>query len=161
MARTSPLSQVESTAALVAEEEQAEKGITRRRLLRDGGALVGAAVLAGRFAPLGRSAAAPSIAIVGGGLAGLTCAYRLRQAGVAATLYEGSNRLGGRCWTGRGDFLDGQIYEHGGELIDSGHFELKHLVQELGFSSTTSFRPRQTAPTCSATSTGSPTPQSR
>src|SRR3954465_13710804 len=30
------------------------------------------------------------VAIVGGGLAGLTCAYRLRQAGVIATVYEGN-----------------------------------------------------------------------
>jgi monoamine oxidase len=37
------------------------------------------------------------------------------------------------CWTGRGDFLDGQIYEHGGELIDNGHIAMKQLVQELGF----------------------------
>jgi monoamine oxidase len=70
--------------------------------------------------------------VVGGGLAGLTCAYRLRQAGVTATVHEASTRLGGRCWTGRGEFADGQIYEHGGELIDNGHLEIKHLVQELG-----------------------------
>ncbi len=133
MARTPLIGQIERTAALVAEEAAAAGGVTRRRFLRDTGAIAGAAVLAGRFAPLGRGAAAPNIAIVGAGLAGLTCAYRLRRAGVTATVYEGSTRIGGRCWTGRGDFSDGQIYEHGGELIDSGHLELKHLVQELGF----------------------------
>jgi len=30
----------------------------------------------------------PRIAIIGGGTAGLTCAYRLAQAGVNATIYE-------------------------------------------------------------------------
>jgi monoamine oxidase len=51
---------------------------------------------------------------------------------VLADVYEASGRVGGRCWTGRGDFADGQIYEHGGELIDNGHIEVKHLAQELG-----------------------------
>lgn len=107
-------------------------GVTRRRFLRDTAVLAGSAVLAGRFAPSGRGAGSPTVAIVGGGLAGLTCAYRLRQAGVTATVYEGSTRLGGRCWTGRGDFAGGQIYERGGELIDNGHIAIKQLVQELG-----------------------------
>ena len=41
-------------------------------------------------------------------------------------------RLGGRCWTRRGDFADNQIAEHGGELIDQGHTEIRQLAQELG-----------------------------
>ena len=39
----------------------------------------------------------------------------------ASTLHEASDRIGGRCWTLRGAFADGQIAEHGGELIDTGH----------------------------------------
>src|SRR5206468_4224104 len=74
----------------------------------------------------------PRIAIVGAGLAGLTCAYRLRQAGVIATVYEGNTRLGGRCWSLRGAFNDGQVAERGGELIDQYHKEIRQLVQELG-----------------------------
>jgi len=74
---------------------------------------------------------APRIAVVGAGLAGLTCAYRLQQAGYVAQVYEASGRIGGRCYTGRGDFADGQIYEHGGELIDTRHRELRRLAQEL------------------------------
>src|SRR5205085_2269245 len=66
-------------------------------------------------------------------LAGLVCAYRLQQAGFAAQVFEASGRIGGRCFTGRGDFADGQIYEHGGELIDNGHIDLKQLAGELGF----------------------------
>jgi monoamine oxidase len=72
------------------------------------------------------------IAIVGAGLAGLTCAYRLRERGVIATVYEASNRLGGRCWTRRGDFAAGQVAEHGGELIDQSHSHIRHLAQSLG-----------------------------
>lgn len=75
----------------------------------------------------------PRIAIVGAGLAGLTCAYRLHQAGVAATVYEARDRVGGRCWSAPG-IVDGQIAEHGGELIDRTHEHLLALVRELGLS---------------------------
>jgi monoamine oxidase len=72
------------------------------------------------------------IAIVGAGLAGLTCAWRLQQQGVSATVYEANTRLGGRCWTRRSDFAAGQIAEHGGELIDQLHVHIRQLAQSLG-----------------------------
>ena len=81
---------------------------------------------------LGRKPSPSSVAIVGAALAELTCAYRLAQAGVWATAYEANTRVGGRCWTRRGDFADGQIAEHGGELIDQGHTAIRQLAQELG-----------------------------
>jgi protoporphyrinogen/coproporphyrinogen III oxidase len=47
-----------------------------------------------------------SIAIIGGGITGLTAAFRLRRAGVPVTLYEASNRVGGVIQTTcRGGFL--------------------------------------------------------
>jgi monoamine oxidase len=79
-----------------------------------------------------RAATSPAVVVVGAGLAGLTCAYRLKQAGYRAQVHEASTRLGGRCWSDRGFFADGQVYEHGGELIDQGHNQLRSLVQELG-----------------------------
>lgn len=84
----------------------------------------------GRFARAAYSATQPEIAVVGAGLAGLTCAYRLQQAGLAAKVYESSMRIGGRCWTIH-DF-DPLVGEHGGELIDQGHTQLRQLAQELG-----------------------------
>jgi len=36
------------------------------------------------------------IAIVGAGIAGLTAALTLQDAGLACTIYESSNRIGGR-----------------------------------------------------------------
>jgi monoamine oxidase len=72
------------------------------------------------------------VAVVGGGIAGLHCAYRLSQAGVKATVYEAQDRVGGRMWTGRDLFPDGQVFEIGGELIDSNHATLWALVDELG-----------------------------
>jgi monoamine oxidase len=72
------------------------------------------------------------VVIVGAGLAGLTAAYRLAQAGVPnISLYEARERVGGRCWTARG-FADGQTAEHGGEFIDSRHVHLLRLIEELG-----------------------------
>jgi monoamine oxidase len=125
MARTPLAQSIESAVAALAREEAA---LTRRRFLVG----AGAALAAARLAPPARGAAAPKVVVVGAGLAGLTCALRLKQQGVVADVYEASGRLGGRCWTGRGDFAEGQIYEHGGELIDNGHIAVKHLAQELG-----------------------------
>jgi monoamine oxidase len=111
--------------------EQAERRLSRRDLLK----LAGATGLAAGLSTLGAQpagAASPRIVVVGAGLAGLTCAYRLKQAGYAATVYEASGGVGGRCWTLRGAFVEGQIAERGGELIDQGHTAIRQLAQELG-----------------------------
>ncbi len=77
--------------------------------------------------------AGPSVAIVGAGLAGLVCAYRLQRAGVNVRVFEAQTRTGGRILSLRNHFAAGQIAELGGELIDSGHERLRSLVAELGF----------------------------
>lgn len=72
------------------------------------------------------------VVIVGAGLAGLTCAYRLQKAGVHAQVFEArEDRLGGRCWTVRG-FENDQVSEHGGEFIDTRHVQIRQIVDELG-----------------------------
>src|SRR3954447_16018262 len=128
MARTPLAGRIERLAAEVG------AGYTRRDALKRAGVATGAAVAAGavRWAPLANAATTPRIAVVGGGLAGLTATYRLKQAGYVAQLYEArTDRLGGRCWS---DTFPGSnlIYEHGGELIDQGHTEIRQLAQELG-----------------------------
>lgn len=112
-------------------EERAARAVSRR-------AFLGAAAAAGAAAAVGwprrapaQVVASPRVVVVGAGLAGLTAAYRLRQAGWAATVYEAGARLGGRCWTLRDAFEEGQIAERGGELIDQGHTQLRQLCQEL------------------------------
>ena len=72
------------------------------------------------------------VAIVGAGAAGLTCAYRLAKAGVPCTVFEGSERTGGRMLT-RYDFNDEKMFvELGAELVDSNHADLIALAGELG-----------------------------
>jgi len=130
MARTPLAQRVEDAYA-----EVVAARTTRRELLKRttaaGIAVAGAGTM-GRYAQPAYGAVQPRIAVVGAGLAGLTCAYRLRQAGVVAQVYEAHpTRVGGRCWTIR-EFADGQLAEHGGELIDQSHTAMRQLAQELG-----------------------------
>lgn len=72
------------------------------------------------------------IAIVGAGIAGLACAWRLRQGGRRVRLYEAQERVGGRMFSLRGHFADAQVCELGGELVDSGHARMQALAAEFG-----------------------------
>ena len=133
MARTPLMQNLERAAAELAAEDGARGWrTTRAGLLKKAGvAGLGVAGLSRLTAPA-HAASSTNIVVVGAGLAGLTCAYRLKQAGYRAQVHEASTRLGGRCWSGRGDFAHGQIYEHGGELIDQGHNAIRNLAHELG-----------------------------
>ena len=130
MARTPTARYLEEAVEAVAAEEG--RTLSRRRLLRDAGIAGLTLAAAGRLAPRAQSATAPRIVVVGAGLAGLACAYRLKQAGYVAQVHDAADRVGGRCWTIRGEFADGQVAEHGGELIDQGHTAIRQLAGELG-----------------------------
>jgi monoamine oxidase len=79
----------------------------------------------------GTPSSEPGVVIIGGGMAGLHCAYRLRQAGVDATVYEASKRVGGRMFTEKSHF-GAQVAELGGEFIDTIHTTLHTLADEFG-----------------------------
>ncbi len=72
-----------------------------------------------------------SVGIVGAGLAGLTCADRLKAVGIRASIYEAAARPGGRCWSLRG-FFPGQVAERGGELIDTLHKTMLGYAKRFG-----------------------------
>lgn len=116
---------------------QTSPTISRRQFLLSAGA-TGAALA---FTPLTNlplciAGATPlpsslSVGIVGAGLAGLTCADRLKIRGVRASLYDAGGRAGGRCWSLRG-FFPGQVAERGGELIDTSHKTMLGYAKRFG-----------------------------
>jgi monoamine oxidase len=106
--------------------------LARRDVLRHGAAGLAALAVA-RPAPSFAMGGGPRIAIVGAGIAGLTCALRLRDRGLRADIYEASHRVGGRMFSNRGGqyWEDGQVSEWGGELIDSDDATLHALVKRF------------------------------
>jgi monoamine oxidase len=131
MVRTPLAGTLEQLAAQASTDAGTLPRPTRRQLLA-GSAGIAAAAAAGRFAPTARAADAPRIVVVGAGLAGLSCTFRLKQAGYTAQIHEASDRIGGRCWSDTSSFANGQIVEHGGELIDQGHTAIRQLAGQLG-----------------------------
>ena len=124
-------------------DELLELAYTRRRFLRDSAAATAAVVVAGctraetpppaSQTPSGPTGPqAPRIAIVGAGVSGLNAAYKLKQAGLTATIFEGASRTGGRMFTAKDLLADGLTTELGGEFIDSNHVEVLNLMTEFG-----------------------------
>jgi monoamine oxidase len=118
------------TAEGLERRASAQARFTRRRFLQGAGLAAGA-LFVPRFSRPAH-AADENIVIVGAGIAGLTCAYRLQQRGVQARIIEASTRVGGRMYSLRNAFPDGQKTELGAEFIDSDHHALRSLARELG-----------------------------
>ena len=136
MSRTPLFSAVKKVLALSSREAgivlPRKSALTRRNLLRLSAAAAGAAALSPALSWSARAQKEPpSIGIVGGGVAGLTAAYRLQAAGAKPMLFEASNRWGGRMLTIY-DFYKGMFCELGGEFVDSNHENLIDLSGELG-----------------------------
>ncbi len=113
------------------------QGATRRDILKGIGATAAIGLLGipkiGSPAPRANA----SVGIVGAGLAGLSAADTLAAAGIAATIYEGRDRIGGRQWSMGGSFpgpvmFPGQVVERGGELIDTTHITMKKYAKRFG-----------------------------
>ena len=104
----------------------------RRTLLALGRRLVAAATLLPRPLRAAHSGHEPRIAIIGAGIAGLNCALELADRGIRATVYEASNRVGGRMFSNRSGWDDGQVSEWGGEFIDTGHATMRRLARRFG-----------------------------
>ncbi|MEC4985665.1 MAG: FAD-dependent oxidoreductase [Oscillatoria sp. PMC 1068.18] len=123
-------------------ESQIFRQTSRRKFLTNMGkwAAVGTTLGLGS-SQLHQALAAPKpidikVAIIGAGLAGLACGYELKKKGINATLFEASNRTGGRCYTLGGAFptttnFPGQVAERGGEFIDNLHKTLLGYAKEF------------------------------
>lgn len=106
------------------------EGVTRRRMLA---ALAAAAALpvVGWPVPT-RARSAMRVAVIGGGLAGLTALDALSTAGMDAHLYEARGRLGGRVLTANNAPEPGLNIEIGGNLINSDHADMLALAKRFG-----------------------------
>lgn len=124
-----PLADVAQRPAASPSAARGRVRLTRRELA------MGVAALASPIpswvspASAGRS---PRVAIVGGGIAGLTCALTLADRGIPSTVYEAAGRLGGRMFSNGNYFDGGQVTEWFGELIDTGHQTVRGLARRFG-----------------------------
>jgi monoamine oxidase len=73
----------------------------------------------------------PSIAVIGGGIAGLNAAYQLKKAGLSATVYEARDRVGGRMRSQTGAVGTDIISDLGGHLINTDHEDMLALAEEF------------------------------
>src|SRR5437764_12241693 len=70
----------------------------------------------------------PEIAIIGAGIAELSAALTLQDAGLSCTIYEASNRTGGRMHSDTTTWAGGMVSEWCGEFIDSDPKTTQQLV---------------------------------
>jgi monoamine oxidase len=73
-----------------------------------------------------------SVLVAGAGLAGLAAARDLLLMGADVTVVEARDRPGGRVWTIRDGFAEGQHAEAGGDMIDESQREICRLVDDVG-----------------------------
>lgn len=74
----------------------------------------------------------PRIVIVGAGIAGLTAALTLQDAGLACAVYEAADYVGGRMRSDGATWADGMVTERCGEFIDGDHDTLHDLIERFG-----------------------------
>jgi len=136
--------------------------LTRRKLLMQLGAAGGASAMFLGMEALGLIHATPagaedfklprqsgqgrSVAILGGGIAGLVSAYELQRAGYHVTVLEARDRIGGRVWTVRGGdrmvhmgrpdqhatFDNGLYFNAGAARIPSSHRLILDYARRFG-----------------------------
>ncbi|MBL8547897.1 MAG: FAD-dependent oxidoreductase [Hyphomonadaceae bacterium] len=72
------------------------------------------------------------VAIIGGGVAGCYCAYRLAAERGGIALFEGSGRIGGRLWSVPVAGADGPVAEIGGMFFRRNQQNVSALIEHLG-----------------------------
>jgi len=75
------------------------------------------------------AAAKPSVVVVGGGLAGLTAALRLAEAGYVVTVLEAEGRVGGRARTLE---VGGEPVDRGFQSVFTAYPRTRALIRDIG-----------------------------
>lgn len=75
----------------------------------------------------------PRVIVVGAGLAGLSAAFRLKQAGVEVTVLESNDRVGGRAASSRRG--DGFIMNRSATVIGVSYKAMLALARDVGVAS--------------------------
>ena len=107
----------------------------RRDFLRQGLAAAAGAVVVGAQSPserLARRGEPKKVIVVGAGLAGLSAAYELTEAGHDVTVLEARTRPGGRVLTLREPFSDGLYAEAGAMFFPDTHAYTLSYAKEFG-----------------------------
>jgi monoamine oxidase len=104
---------------------------SRRNFLKNAAILGVGATMIPSFLNAKEVGAKKNIVIVGAGMAGLNAAYQLKKLGLSATVYEASNRVGGRMFTVQNYFGNNLSTDLGGEFVDANQEDLIQLAKEL------------------------------
>ncbi|HEY6875673.1 MAG TPA: NAD(P)/FAD-dependent oxidoreductase [Candidatus Dormibacteraeota bacterium] len=104
--------------------------LSRRDFLKAGGAAAGALAMSGPLTSVAARASTPRIGIIGAGIAGLNAALTLQDKGIPSTVFEASDRVGGRMHSQLSGtyWKNGQTSEWCGELIDTNHKTIQNLA---------------------------------
>lgn len=95
---------------------------------------------------MARVSSTKKVAIIGAGIAGLNAAHTLTKNGFTNfTIFESSNRVGGRMYSKKGIMGTNLVTELGGEFIDSIHDDMLQLAGEFNFSLLDTQAPSETA----------------
>ena len=80
--------------------------------------------------PVSSPTAAPLVAVLGAGFAGLTAALQLAESGASVVVLEARDRVGGRVWSTR--LPNGEVAELGAEWIEQDERSVQELARSLG-----------------------------
>ena len=104
---------------------------SRRQIVGSGSALLIGAGLKGEASGAGlRGGLHADVCVVGAGYAGLTAAYRLKQAGAKVIVLEARNRVGGRSLTA--GLKGGGWVDFGGQWVGPTQDRFYALIKEMG-----------------------------